>query len=329
MAREGRMIRLLILMKNKNTKDVTSSSRKVLVTGASGFIGSHLSGVLLKRGYEVVGLYLDQEQRIEQLKKQRGFHAIEVDITDRKELEKVFSIHNLKGVFHTAAKLPDGKQEDPILFFDVNVKGTINILDVCLKYGVKDIVYSSSMSVYGTNRQSLPVNEQHPVAPYDFYSLSKFQGEEVCGLYAQYHNLNIVILRYAGVYGEGRRDGVVFTFLKQALENKTLKIYENTSWDIVYVRDVIEANILVLEKADVLSGEVINIGSGVEVSVQDLAKNIIELTNSKSQIQSQGSSSPSRRFFYDIRKAKKMLNFTPHSPYEGLQEYLKEIKQRI
>lgn len=296
------------------------NKKKVLVTGAAGFIGSHISETLLSRGYEVVGLYVDIEPRI----KQEGFYAVRADITNGQEVKDAFAVHRPEAVFHTAAKLPEGEQE-PSQLFDVNVKGTLNILEACLRYGVEDVVYSSSMSVYGNEACFLPVDEKHPTAPYDHYSLSKLQGEEACEVYVQRHNLNIVILRYAGVYGPGRNNGVVFTFLQQALKNKTIEIHENTSWDIVYVKDVALANALALEKARLLRGEIINIGSGEEISVQRLAEEVVELAHSKSQIQFRGSSSLARRFFYDISKMKKTLNFAPRSPHEGLREYLKEI----
>lgn len=273
---------------------------KVLITGANGFIGSSLVGQLKSEGYEVV--------------------EFKGDITVKEQVEDFFQAHPVEGIFHVAALLP-GKELRPADFLDVNVKGTLHILEACLRHGIKKIVYSSSMSVYGHSIQYLPVDEKHPTSPYDFYSLSKLQGEEVCRLYARNHGLHIAILRYSGVYGPRKKDGAVATFFQKASENKSLEITGDTRWDIVYVKDVARANLLAMQKLDSVREMIVNIGSGEETSVRSLAEKIVQITGSKSSIQTKESEGNEFRFVYDMKTAKELLNFTPLGVEEGLRAY--------
>lgn len=276
-----------------------AKKKKVLVTGANGFIGSNLCKSLTQGGYHVVDLG-------------------KTDIRDFKEISKILKKHKPYGVFHMAAILPSGENR---VFFDVNVKGTFNLLEACRLSGVRKFIYSSSMSVYGKDIKYLPVDEKHPINPYDFYSLTKFLGEELVKLY----NFDSVILRYSGVYGPGKEQGAVANFIRNAKLNKPLKILNNISWDIIYVKDVVEANIKAFEKADKLRFEIINIGSGKEINIKDLAEKIIEITGSKSKIIS-NKTSPCLHFYFNINKAKKLLNFKPQSYDTSLKANIAEIE---
>jgi len=301
--------------------------KRVLVTGAGGFIGSHLCKTLLEKGYAVVGLHLEEKDSIIHLKNHEKFSAVQGDITNTAQIQNIFKTHRPQGVFHTAAKLPGESERDPDDFFDINAKGTLNILEACRKYGVRDIVYSSTMSVYGKEMKYLPVDEKHPTSPYDFYSLSKLQGEEACHLYSQVFGLNAIILRYSGVYGLGKTIGAVPTFFRKALKNEVLEVLGNTSWDIVHVQDVVEANILAFEKAKVMHDTLINIGSGEEIGTRELADMVVALTHSASTIQSLHSSVFTFRFFYDIQRAKELLDFTPKTIVKGLKKYYQELQK--
>lgn len=300
--------------------------QKVLVTGVTGLIGSHLAEQLLSEGYEVVGLGYDRGENVEHLHKNKNFEYLKVDIANYENLLGIFQKHRPQGVFHTAAFLPRENQENPFPFFETNTKGTLNILEICRALQVEKLIYSSSMSVYGKEIQSLPVLETQEVKPSDFYSLSKFQGEELCKLYAEQFSLQITVLRYAGVYGLRRLDGVVYGFAHNALNNKPLQILSNTSWDIVYVKDVVAANILAFRKVENLSFEVFNIGNGKEIHIKDLAQKVAELAGSTSEIVEESNAS-SFRFFYDISKARRMLGFNPRSLEKGLQEYIAALSK--
>lgn len=304
-----------------------STPKIVLVTGATGFIGSHLCDTLIKRDYKVIGLVFGDEKKIEHFKESKKIKLIRGDITDFNGILKIFKKYKPKGVFHTAAVLPSGEENDnPFPFFEVNVKGTLNLLEACRLANVKKFIYSSSMSVYGEEIKYLPVDEKHPINPFDFYGLSKWQGEELAKFYARKFDLNVIILRYVGVFGPRREKGAVAEFIKNAIKNRTLRILSNTSWDIVYVEDVVKANIRALEKASKLKFEIINIGSGKEIKVRDLARQIIKITGSKSKIK-YNKVLPSFRFYSKITKAKKLLDFKPLQLDKGLVRYIEEIKK--
>ena len=282
-----------------------SKKKKVLITGANGFIGSHLCEALNKKGYDVA-------------------HLGKADIRDFKEILKIFKKQKPYGVFHLAALLPPGENN---AFFDVNVKGTFNLLEACRLCDVKRFIYSSSMSVYG-DAKYLPVDEKHPNNTSDFYGLSKLLGEELVKLYIKQYDLNAIILRYSGVYGPGKKQGAVANFIKNAKLDKPLTITHNISWDIIYIKDVVEANIMAFEKADKLRFEIINIGSGKEINIKDLAEKIIQITGSKSKIRilaSHGSLAP-RHFYFNINKAKRLLKFKPQSYDTSLKANIAKIE---
>lgn len=278
-----------------------AKEKKVLVTGANGFIGFHLCNALNEMGYDVADLG-------------------KADIRDFKEILKILKKHKPYGVFHLAAVLPPVENNK---FFDVNVKGTFNLLEACRLCNVKKFIYSSTMNVYGDVKY-LPVDEKHPTNASNFYGLSKLLGEELIKLY----NFDSVILRYSGVYGPGKEQGAVANFIKNAKLNKPLKILNNISWDIVYIKDVVQANIRAFEKADKIKFEIINIGAGKEINIKDLAEKIIQITGSKSKIRTltfQKSSAP-WHFYFNINKAKKLLNFKPQSYDTSLKANIAEIE---
>lgn len=298
--------------------------KNILVTGAAGFIGSHLCDCLLERGHKVIGLVYGEEKNIKHLKNNKNFKKVRCDISDFKKLIKIFKKHKPELIFHTAAFIPKSEKEDYYKIFKTNVIGTINILEAAHLENIGRIIYSSSMSAYGGNVKKLPVTEIHPTNPDNFYGLSKWQAEEISRFYNREHKIKIVILRYSGVFGPRRKDGAFAKFIFNALNNKPLEILGDIKWDVVFVKDVVLANILAMEKIDDLGFETFNIGHGKEIDIKELAKKIIKITNSKSKIKIKNNNN-NYRFYYDISKAKKMLNFNPLSLDSGLREYFKEI----
>ena len=298
--------------------------KTVLVTGAHGFVGLKLSEFLLAKGYNVIGLAFGQG--LHPLRKHKNFISISADIRDGACLNAVFKKYKPAAVFHTAALLPKPRRSiTNSEFFLTNVLGTLNVLEAARKNKVAAVIHSSSMAVYGREIKYLPVNETHPCTPADLYGVSKFQAEELCGWYARTYGLNTVILRYSGIFGPGRRDGAVATFVDRALSNLPIEVESDITWDLLSVSDVIKANFLAFKKAARLRLATFNIGAGVGIHILKLASLVVQLAKSKSVVNLRAKGL-SFCFFYDITKAKKLLGFVPSPLSVGIRQFMAKLK---
>ena len=176
-------------------------------------------------------------------------------------------------VIHLAAQVSVQQSiNSPTLDCDVNIAGTIRILNACVKYKVKKLIFSSSAAVYGTPN-SLPIDENHSVLPISFYGLSKLTAERYIQLFSQIYNLKYTILRYSNVYGPNQNlqgeAGVIALFIQHLLDDKSLTIFGdgNQTRDFIYVKDVAYANLLAIERGD---NQIFNIGSNTQIPITDL-----------------------------------------------------------
>jgi UDP-glucose 4-epimerase len=302
----------------------------IFVTGATGFIGSHVCKELVQRGHDVFALsHSGRTQNVKSLLPRQEFHLQQGDIQDADSLKSLIKDNRIKAIFHLAAQLPDSNNlENPFTYFDTNARGTLNMLNAAYHGGVEKFIYSSSMSVYSEPPRYLPVDESHPVQPATAYGVSKLAGELYCNLYAK--EMDIVVLRYSGAYGLGERESnAILTFLNQAQNNKPITIYGDGTQtsDFVYVDDIVRGTLLAWEKGK--SG-VYNLGSGQEISVRELAEHIKSITKSKSEMvmNKQGTERPFH-FYLDIARAKKDLGYSPHLLDAGLRIYLKELNKEV
>lgn len=252
---------------------------KILVTGGAGFIGSHVVDALIEAGHEVVVVDDLSTGRRENLHPQAKFYHL--DIRDA-GLEEVFAAERPEIVSHQAARANVRESmEVPLLYADVNIIGSLNLLENCRTYGARKIVYASTGgAVYG-EPQVLPVDESHPVNPLDPYGASKHHVEHYLYLYRANYGLQYTALRYPNVYGP-RQDpygeaGVVAIFTAQMLQGEQAVINGRGEQerDFVYVGDVARANLLA-QDAD--AGGIYNIGSGVGTSVNKIFWKLKELT---------------------------------------------------
>ena len=301
-----------------------------LVTGTTGFIGSHLCKELIQRGYTVFGL--SRSGRIHNIKpllNRKEFHLQIGNIQDVRFLSDIIRVNNIKVVFHLAAQLPQNKGLDnPFQYFDINARGTLNLLSAAYLNGVDKFIYASTISVYSEPPMYLPIDEKHPVQPSTIYGVSKLEGELYCNIYSK--TMNIAVLRYGGAYGNGQpKHKVVPAFISQALNNRPITIYGDGTQtsDFVYVGDIVQGTLLALEKSKT---GVYNIGSGEDMCIRNLAERIIELTNSKSEIIFTNKSTDRPfRFVLDITKARKELGYSPRSINEGLSMDISEFDREI
>lgn len=301
----------------------SKKQKKVVVTGGSGFIGSHLVDALVIEGFDVHIIDIEKNVKEGRFNKQATYHNKDIRV-----LKNISPI--LKGtqyVFHLAA-LPRVQYsiEHPIETNEVNVTGMFNVLVAAKDAGVKRFIYSASSSAYG-NQKSLPLREDMLADPLSPYGLQKYIGELQSRLFSDVYGLETVSLRYFNVYGarfdpEGAYALVIGKFLKQRKENKTLTITGDgkQTRDFTHVSDVVRANILAMKSKKVGNGEVINIGAGKNYSVNELADMIGgKIKHISPRIEPKHTKA-------DIRKARKLLNWIPTiSLKKGITELKNEF----
>ncbi|QQS61448.1 MAG: GDP-mannose 4,6-dehydratase [Candidatus Moraniibacteriota bacterium] len=247
---------------------------KVLITGGAGFIGSKVAQVLRDRGDDVVIIdnfndYYEpklKRDRLTSLLKGREYTLYEGDIRDEKLLEKIFSKEGIDKVVHLAAMAGvRNSLKNPLLYEDVNIKGTMLLLEMGRKYAVKNFVYASSSSVYGNNTK-VPFSEtdfvDHPISP---YAATKKATELLAYTYSHLYGIPTTGLRYFTVYGPwGRPDMALFLFVKNIFEGLPIDVYNfgKMSRNFTYVDDIVSGTIVVLDANQ--KCEVMNIGGDKE-----------------------------------------------------------------
>lgn len=237
-----------------------------LVTGGSGIIGSYIIKALLKEGAKVISLDI-REAKFENIE------SINVDIRNFQKLKELFRGQSIDIVFHEAANEDRARAvKDPAFDFDVNVKGTHNLLILSHKYHVERFIFASSASVYG-NLQYSPIDEEHPTKPVDLFGACKLAAENYINAFYHTYGLKTVILRYFNPYSSKLKESklVIGAFISCFIKNEKPKFYGGGEQkrDFVHVEDVAKANILAA-KAEISAGETFNIGTGKSTSIKEL-----------------------------------------------------------
>ncbi|APQ72044.1 GDP-mannose 4,6-dehydratase [Clostridium botulinum] len=304
---------------------------KILVSGGAGFIGSNLVDKLINLGHNVCIIDNLSTGNINNVNKKAQLYIN--DILDP-NVSKIFEKEKFDIVYHLAAQIDVQKSiTNPIFDSNVNVCGTINIINNCVKYNVKKIVYSSSAAVYG-HPQYLPIDEGHGIRPISYYGLSKYTAEEYIRLFSNLNNLDFTILRYANVYGI-RQDpkgegGVISIFMNSLFKKQPLYIFGDGSAlrDYIFVEDIVDANIAALSSG---SKERFNIGTGVYTSVKELAENMIDIIGLKCNIEyASARKGDIANSYFNISKAKNKLNWTPKfSLKDGLKKTIEYYKNNL
>lgn len=307
---------------------------KILVTGGAGFIGSHLVEGLLESGHEVKVLDNLSTGNIENLSECEGkssFQFIKGDIRDRVDVES--AVRGVDVIFHEAAitSVPVSV-DNPELTREVNVEGTLKLLQEALDQCVDRFVFASSCAVYG-EVDDLPINEESSLDPLSPYAESKLKGEEKCKEFDQ-KGLETVMLRYFNVYGprqgEGSYSGVITKFFDRVEKGEAPIIFGSgkQTRDFVYVRDIVRANILAMKKKDI-SGEVFNVGGGVSVSINELCRTILDITGNSEMdpIYEEARPGDIMHSRADLSKSSEMLDYESEvSIEEGLREVSEEYE---
>ena len=291
----------------------------VLVTGGAGFIGSWTVELLVREGYKVVVLDNLSSGSLENIKHVLDkIVFIKGDIRDKELVYNIMKKHDIDAVIHLAAVVSvEEASKDPIKTFEVNVTGTINLLEAGRRLDIKRFVYASSAAVYG-DPIYLPIDENHPTRPKNIYGATKLAGEILVNTYNKEYGLSTIILRYFNVYGPrmkpGPYAGVVYKFIERILQNKPPIIYGDgkQTRDFIYVEDVARANVLSLQ-TKVLG--VYNVGSGEFIAINELAKILLEILNKRSLTPIHTNPRPNDIFhsYADISRVTNLLKWKPRT----------------
>jgi UDP-glucuronate 4-epimerase len=280
----------------KQDRPSERSGRKALVTGSAGFIGFHLSKRLINEGYQVVGLddlndYYDVDLKLARLASlihTRKFRLVVGDVSDPHTLDcHVFD--DIELVAHLAAQAGVRHSvEDPVLYVDSNIRGTVNVFESCVKYGIRRVLYASSSSVYGNTPP--PWGESNPSDPLNMYAVTKAANEMTAKAYANLYGIESVGVRYFTVYGPwGRPDMALFKFVKGIIDGTPITLYDGgkmwRNW--TYIDDAIEFTYRLMTYPDLFSGNksiVYNVAGRESVSVGEAVRMIEERLKRKAII---------------------------------------------
>ena len=303
---------------------------KTLVTGGAGFIGSHIADALIRAGHAVVVLDDLSTGRRENLNPAARF--VEGDIRNPR-LAELFAAEHFETIIHDAAKANVRESlEKPILYADVNVLGSLNLLECARQHGVRKFIYASTGGAAYGEPQHLPVTEAHPVNPLDPYGASKHHVEHYLYSYSANYDLEYTVLRYPNVFGP-RQDphgeaGVIAIFANRMLrqERVTINGSGEQERDFVYVEDVARANLLALDKGP---GAIFNIGSGRGTNINTIFAQLCELTDfTLPVVNGPAKQGEVYQIYLDASKAQRLLGWQVQVPLEdGLARTVEYFRQ--
>jgi len=334
--------------KEQNTYQGISRQQVFLVTGAAGFIGSHICEHLLNRGDTVIGIdnlnsfydpqiKQDNISEIEKNDRKSAFHFHKGDIRDADFLNDIFSTYRVDGVIHLAAYAGVRPSiADPKLYADVNIMGTVNLLEAMRRHQVKRHVFASSSSVYGNSRK-IPFSEQDPVdKAVSPYAATKKAGEVICHTYHHLYGINTACLRFFTVYGPRQRpDLAIHKFTRLMLDGKPIPFFGDGSMrrDHTYIDDIADG---VLKAVDWTAAgnleegsgtaakyDIFNLGESRTITLNELVEAISAVTGIEPLIDRQPVPPGDVECTYaDITHAREVLGYNPKTELEdGLRHF--------
>jgi UDP-glucuronate 4-epimerase len=311
---------------------------KAIVTGAAGFIGSHLSERLLKNEWTVVGVdnfdnFYDPQVKRSNIKdclKNKLFKLVEADIRDSAAMDKVTNA-GIDVIVHLAARAgvrPSIAQ--PALYADVNINGTVTLLEAAKKNNIKKFVFASSSSVYGNNKKvpfSEDDNVDFPISP---YAATKKAGELICHTYHHLNRIAMTCLRFFTVYGPRQRpDLAIHKFAKLIEDGKPIPVYGDGSMmrDFTYIDDIIDGTVGAIDKCE--GYNIYNLGESRPVTVNTLISEIEKALGKKTVIERLPlQPGDVERTYADVTKARRDLGYNPNTDIsDGLKRFVEWFRQ--
>ena len=314
----------------------------ILVTGVAGFIGFHLAKQLVNNkkikykkiiGIDNLNNYYDislKKKRCNILKKNKNFVFIKSDLKNYNSLSKIFSKYKINIVINLAAQAGVRYSiKNPAVYFETNIQGFFNILDLSRQYKVKHLISASTSSVYGDNNK-FPITEKFNTdKPLSFYAATKKSNEVMAYSYSQIFNLPITMLRFFTVYGPwGRPDMFLFKYVEASLNNKQITLFNsgNHIRDFTYVEDVAKciSKIISLKPKSKVPYEVYNIGSNKPIYLKDFIKEIDKLINKKPKIKNvKLQLGDIYKTHSNSNKIYKKINYKPSTGYKlGIKNFI-------
>ena len=309
---------------------------KIVITGGAGFIGSHIAERLVPDNDVVIIDNLDdyyspalKQRNLDCISAKGEYTFINGDITDREFVKSVIN-SDVDFVYHEAAQAGVRiSVENPFKPNNVNVLGTLNVLQASLDAGVSRMINASSSSVYG-KVSYLPFDEKHPTQPVSPYGVSKLAAEHYCRVFNEVYGLPTVSLRYFTVYGPRMRpDLAISIFTGKMLKNEPITVFGDGTQtrDFTYIEDIVNANASLL-KTNAADGRAMNAGGGHRIILNDLISHLLEITDSKSEIIYEGrQSGDAEHTLADTSLAGELIGYKPEVPIEaGLGKFVEWFK---
>ena len=311
---------------------------KAVVTGAAGFIGSHLTERLLKDGWTVLGIDCFDPFYDPQIKRRNiagalendNFHLVEADIRDKAAMSEAID-DSVDVVVHLAARAGVRPSiEEPALYTDVNINGTVVLLEIARERGIKKFVFASSSSVYGNNKKvpfSETDNVDFPISP---YAATKKAGELICHTYHHLYGIDMACLRFFTVYGPRQRPDLAIHKFARLIENgQPIPVYGDGSMrrDFTYIKDIVDGIVASIDRC--AGYEIYNLGESRPISVADLIAEI-EKALGKEAIKDFQPTQPGdvNQTYADVTKAQEKLDYNPSTDIPtGLAHFVRWLRQ--
>ena len=316
---------------------------KILVTGCAGFIGMHLSSALIEKNYYVIGIdtlnnYYDvnlKKDRLKILKNHNNFKFIKVDISKKNDLERIFKDNDIDKVVNLAAQAGVRYSlKNPNSYIESNVLGFMNILECCRHYKIKGLIYASSSSVYGGNKE-IPFSVEHIVdSPISIYAASKKSNELMAHAYNHLFGLRSTGLRFFTVYGPwGRPDMAMYIFAKKINNGEPIPVFNNGNMkrDFTYIDDIVNGIVSSIQKN--YNYEIFNLGNNSSEPIMDVVRIIESKIGKSAKLNYQPMQlGDVKETYADIEKSKIKLGYLPKTDIKKgiiyfLDWYLEYVKR--